>query len=151
VRSTALVILILGFTAALTAAAIEFVPELLHFPVVEYLIPGDIQIAVYKHGDTSHASCKHSAGKIADAIRANCPTCTVIERCYRGLHPEHRKILSRETLSRPSLRMGDRSLVQTIFTKEPQLALSICQQIEQQTASHPVHLRLRCFPSNVPR
>lgn len=139
--------LVLGLTAALTWAAIAFLPESLHFPVVEYSIPGNVQVAVYKSGESDQDSCKNSAGKFGNAIRANCPTCEVVERCFRGLSSEHRKILSQEPLSTPSLRMPGGKLVQTILAKDPQLALVVCLQIEQYTALNPADQRLRCFPA----
>ena len=43
-------LLIVGLTALLTAAAIEFLPETLYFPVVEYAVTADIQVALLKDG-----------------------------------------------------------------------------------------------------
>lgn len=144
-------ILVLGLTAALTAAAIEFLPETLYFPVVEYTTPENIQIAFFKNGELGQSSCQQAAGKVAIAIRANCPACKVVERCFRGLDAERRKILSREPLSTPSVRQQGGKLTMTLVTEDPQLALGVCWQTERQTASQPVDQRLRCFPALVPR
>ena len=144
-------ILVLGLTAALTAAAIEFLPETLYFPVVEYTTPENIQIALFKNGELDQSSCEQSAGKVVIAIRASCPTCKMVERCFRGLDAERRKVLSREPLSTPSVRMPGGELTMTLSTRDPQLALGVCQQIERQSASRRVDQRLRCFPALAPR
>jgi hypothetical protein len=141
----------LGLTAALTAAAIEFLPETLYFPVVEYTTPEKIQIAFFKNGELDQSSCQQAAGKVAIAIRASCPACKVVERCFRGLNAERRKILSQEPLSTPSVRQQGGKLTMTLATEDPQLALGVCRQIERQSASQPVDQRLRCFPALVPR
>jgi hypothetical protein len=140
-------ILVLGLTAALTLAAIEFLPETLYFPVVEYSTPENIQIALFKNGELDQSSCEQGAGRVAIAIRASCPTCKVVERCFRGLDAERRKILSREPLSTPSVRMQGGKLTMTLSTSDPQLALGVCRQTEVQTASQPTDQRLRCFPA----
>ena len=144
-------VLVLGLTAALTAAAIEFMPETLYFPVVEYATPDNVKFALLKNGELDQSSCDQGAGKVANAIRASCPTCSVAEHCYRGLDAERRKILSREPLATPSVRMQGGKLTMTISAGDPQLALSVCQQSERQSASQPVDQRLRCFPALVSR
>ncbi len=140
-------ILVLGLTAALTAAAIEFLPETLHFPVVEYSAPGNIRIGLYKNGELDQAKCRQVAAKVATAVRANCPACKVVERCLRGLDPERRTILSREPLVTASARMPGGKLTMTFSTVDPRLALGVCRQSERQTAAQPVDQRLRCFPA----
>lgn len=144
-------ILVIGITAALTAAAIEFLPETLYFPVVKYTTPENIQIAIFRNGEFDQPRCEQAAGKVANAIRANCPACKVVERCFRGLDAERRKILSREPLSTPSVRQQGGKLTMTLATEDPQLALGVCRQTEQQTATQPVDQRLRCFPASAPR
>jgi hypothetical protein len=144
-------ILVLGLTAALTAAAIEFLPATLYFPVVEYTTPENIRIAFFKNGELDQSGCEQAAGKAAIAIRANCPACKVVEHCFRGLDAERGKILSREPLSMPSVRMPGGKLTMTLSAGDPQLALGVCQQAERQSASQPVDQRLRCFPALAPR
>jgi len=106
---------------------------------------------VHKSGELDQSACRLSASKIRQAIVVNCPTCKVLEHCFRGLVAEHRKVLSREPLSIPSLRTPGGTLVQTITATDPQLALAICLQIEQHTALNPVDQRLRCSPALAPR
>lgn len=144
-------VLVLGLTAALTAAAIEFLPETLYFPVVEYATPENIRIALFKNGEFEQSGCEKNAAKAASAIRASCPTCKVLERCARGLEAEHRKILSREPLSTPSVRLPGGKLTMTLSTSDPQLALGVCQLTERQSASLPVDQQMRCFPALVSR
>lgn len=140
-------LLFIGLTAALTAAAIEFLPETLYFPVVEYSTPENILIALFKNGELDRASCELGVAKDASAVRKACPGCKVVERCVRGLDAERRKILSREPLATPSVRMQGGKLTMTLSTADPQLALGVCQQSEQQSASLPAAQRLRCYPA----
>ena len=140
-------ILILGLTAMLTAAAIEFLPETLYFPVVEYATPEDVRFTLLKNGELDQSSCDQGTGRVANAIRASCPTCKVAERCVRGLDAELRKMLSREPLPMPSVRLPSGKLTMTISAADPQLALGVCRQTEAQTASQPPEQRLRCFPA----
>jgi len=137
--------MVLGLTAALTAAAIEFLPETLYFPVVEYSTPENIQIALYRNGELEQSSCEQVAGRVATAIRAGCPACKVAERCVRGLDAGHRKVLSREPLAAPSVRMPGGKLTMTFSSVEQQLALGVCRQSEKQSALQPVDQRLHCF------
>jgi hypothetical protein len=140
-------ILIVGLTMLLAAAAMEFLPETLFFPVVEYSAPENIRIALLKNGELDHSRCEQGARQVANAIRASCPSCKVIERCFRGLDAERRKILSRDPLATPSARAPGGKLTMTISAADAQLALAVCRQTEQQTASQPVDQRLRCFPA----
>ena len=141
----------LGVTLLLTAATIQFLPETLYFPVVEYSTPENIQLMLLKNGELEQSSCEQGASQVARAIRSNCPACKVVERCVRGLDAEHRKILSREPLAIPSVRLPSGKLVMTFFAADAQLALAVCRQTEAQTASQPVDQRLRCYPALTPR
>ena len=142
----ALPILILGLTLLLAAAAIEFLPETLYFPVVEYSTPEHMQIALLKNGELDRSDCEQGASRVANAVRANCPACKAVARCVRGLDAERRKILSQEPLSTPSVRQQGGKLSMTLAAEDPQLALAVCLQTEQQTASQPVDQRLECVP-----
>lgn len=144
-------ILILGLTAMLTAAAIEYLPETLYFPVVEYATPEHIRIALYKNGEPELSACEQGASKVAVAIRAGCPGCKVVERCFRGLDAGRRNILSREPLSTPSVRAPGGKLTMTFSAVDPQLALGVCEQSERLSAAQPAGQRLRCFAALAPR
>ena len=144
-------ILILGLTAMLTAAAIEFLPETMYFPVVEYSTPENIQFALLKNGELDQAACERGAGQVTRAVRANCPACKFVERCIRGLDAERRIILSRDPLATPSVRLPGGKLSMTISAADPELAMAVCRQTEAQTASQPADQRPRCYPALVPR
>ncbi len=146
-RYAGLAILVVGLTLLLSAAAIELLPETLFFPVVEYATPENIGIALFKNGELDQSSCEQGTRQIVEAVRANCPSCKVDERCFRGLDAERRKILSQEPLSKPSARVQGGKLTMTFSAADVQLALDVCRQTEQQTASQPVDRRLRCFPA----
>jgi hypothetical protein len=151
VRYKALPILVLGLTVLLSAAAIEFLPETMYFPVVEYSTPEKIQVALFKNGELDKTGCEMGARQVAEAVRAICPGCKVAGRCVRGLDAERRKILSRDPLATPSVRQQSGTLAMTFATEDPELALGVCRQTERQTASLPVDQRLRCFPALAPR
>jgi hypothetical protein len=144
-------VLILGLTGLLTAAAIDFLTENFFFQIVAYSTPENMKILLLKNGELELSSCEQGASQVASAIRASCPACKVMERCIRGLDAERRKILSQEPLSTPSLRQQGGKLTMTLATEDPQLALGVCRQTEQQTASQSVDQRLRCFPALAPR
>jgi len=106
---------------------------------------------MYKNGEPDQSACKENAGKIANAIRASCPACKVIESCVRGLDSKRRNILSRDPLAVASARLPNGTLTMTISAADTPLALSLCRQTELQTASKAADLRLRCFPALSPR
>lgn len=147
----ALPLLILGLAMALTAAAIEFLPDTLYFPVIEYSAAENMRIALFKNGELDQSSCEQAARRTESTIRAHCPACQVVGRCLRGLDAERRKILSREPLSTPSARIAGGKLTMTFSSGDPQLALAVCRQTEGQTAAQPVDQRLRCVPALAPR
>ena len=124
----ALPLLILGLAMALTAAAIEFLPETLYFPVIEYAAPENIRIALLKNGELDQSSCEQAASRMESAIRAHCPACQVVGRCFRGLDAERRKILSQEPLATPSARIAGGKLTMTFSSQDRQLALDVCRQ-----------------------
>lgn len=144
--SKSLPVLILAVTAILTAAAIEFLPETLYFPVVEYSMPGDIQVMMLKYGEPDIPRCERSVSQVAGSVRASCPNCKYVERCVRGLDAERRKILSREPLATASLRTQSGKLIVTVSAKNPDLALSVCRLVAEQTASQTTDKKLLCFP-----
>jgi len=77
-------IVIFGLIVILAVAAIEFLPETLYFPVVEYTTPENVHVVMLKNGEPDKSGCEKSAGKLVSAIRANCPNCKYVGRCSRG-------------------------------------------------------------------
>ncbi len=140
-------VLILGLTALLTAAAIEYLPKTLYFPVIEYTTPDNIRFRLLKNGELDQTGCERGAHSVAQAIIASCPKCKVAERCFRGLDAERRRILSREPLLTPSIRTPDGKVAMTISADDPQLAMSVCRASEHQSASQPPDRRPHCFPA----
>jgi len=145
--SKTLPVLILAVTAILTAAAIEFLPATLYFPVVDYSMPGDIQIVMFKYGEPDIPRCERSLNRVVESVRASCPDCKYTQRCVRGLDSEHRKTLGFEPLTTVSLRTENGGLTLTVSAKNPHLALTICRLIAQQTAAQTANKKLLCFPA----
>ena len=140
-------LLILGLTAASTAAATEHSPKTMYFSVIEYSTGEDIRFTLLTSGEPDRSSCERATSQFARVIRASCPQCKVVERCVRGLDAERRKVLSREPLSMPSARLPGGKLTMTFVAADPHLALAACRQIEAQTASLTVDQRLTCYPA----
>jgi hypothetical protein len=143
--------LVLGVTAALTAAAIEFLPRTLYFPNVEFSTPEGYKIVFLRRAAADQRSCEQQVGRIASALRPGCVNCTLRERCLRGLDDEQRKALSREPLPLPSARNLAGVTAITFSAPDPKLALMACQMSERQSAAQPADQRLRCFPAGVSR
>lgn len=145
--SKTLPVLILAVTAILSAAAIEYLPETLYYPVVEYSMPGDVQITMLKYGEPDIPRCKRSISQVARSVRASCQDCKYVERCVRGLDGERRKILSHDPLTTASLRTQSGNLTVMVSAKNPDLALSVCRLVAEQTASQTADKKLLCFPA----
>ncbi len=144
-------IIIVVLTVILIAAAIEFLPATLYFPVVEYSTPGNIHFVLLKNGEPDKSSCKKSVSQVAGAVRASCADCKYVERCLQGLDDERKKILSREPLATPSLRTQDGRLTMTVSAADPEVAMSVCRLAAEQTASQTADRRLLCSPASAPR
>lgn len=144
-------LLVVVTTAGLTAAAIEFLPQTLFFPVVDFFAPGGMQTTFLQSGQTTARACERRLGETMTSLRAACSACKVVERCARGLSPEQRRVLSHESISQPSARAANASLTVVFRATDPDLAMSVCRQAEATSAPHPAEARLRCFAAGVPR
>ncbi len=138
-------VLLLCAAGLLSWAAIEFVPETLYFPTVEYAMPGNLRFAMLKPGEPDLDSCRQTTSQLVKSVRAQCPSCTYVEHCTRGLSREARRILSREPLETASVRTPGNGVTMTISAPDPELASSVCQLIEQQSAAQSAEKRARCF------
>ena len=143
--------LVLGVTAVLTAAAIEFLPRTLYFPNVEFSTPEGFRIVFLRHAAADKRSCEQQVARMTSALRPGCANCTLHERCLLGLDDEQRKVLSRGPLPLPSARNSAGSTAITFSAPDPKLALMACQLSERQSAAQPADQRLRCFPAGTAR
>jgi hypothetical protein len=146
-----LLMLVPAAVALLSAAAIEFLPATLYFPVVEYSMPGEIQIAMLRYGELDMPRCERSMNQLVAGARVSCPTCKYVERCVRGLDAAHRRVLSREALATASLRTQNSNLTLTVSSTNQELALSVCRLVAEQAAVLTTGQRLLCFPPSTPR
>ena len=150
-RHRLLPIAILALTAGLTAAAIQFLPQTLFFPVIEYTVAEGIHVAMYRTGELNRAACEQSAAPAARLLR-QCLDCKLVERCVRGLDAAHRQILSRSPLAAPSAGQPGGALTITFAASDPDAALAACQQMAAQTANaQPANQRLTCHPPGTAR
>jgi hypothetical protein len=144
-------LLVVAATAGLTAAAIEFLPRTLYFPVVDFFAPSGVQTTFLQPGRTKEQDCEHMLGEATTSLRAVCSACKVVQRCVRGLPAAQRRALSHEPIPQPSARAANAPLTAVFAATDPNLAVSACRQAEQMSASHPAESRLRCFEAGVPR
>ena len=149
--SKTLLVLVPAVVAALSAAAIEFLPATLYFPVVEYTVPGDVRVAMLRYGEPDMPRCERSMNQLVAGVRASCPACKFVERCVRGLDAGHRKILSREPLTTASLRTQNGNLTLTLSSANAEVALGMCRVAADQSAALPSDQKVLCFPPSTPR
>jgi hypothetical protein len=144
-------LLVVAITGALSAAAIEFLPQTVFFPVVALSAPGGLQVNFLQPGREERANCEKIVAEIARAHRASCAECKVNSQCAQGLTAEQRRVLSREAIGVPSARMAGGALTITFSAADANLALAACRQSEQQSAAQAASANLRCYPAGAPR
>lgn len=144
-------LLVLGLTAGLTAAAIEFLPRTLYFPNVEFATPEGLKIVFLRRAAADRRSCEQAVSRMTSVLRPGCVNCTILERCLHGLDAEQTRALSRDPFPLPSARTPAGTTAITFSAPNPQLALVACQLSEKQSAAQPADQRLRCFPAGAPR
>ena len=144
-------LLVVFVTAGLTAAAIELLPRTLLFPVVDLFAPTGVQTTFVEPGETTVEDCERKLSEEAQALRATCSTCKIVERCLRGLPPTLRRALSHEPILQPSARAVNEALTVIFSAPDPRLALSACQRAEAMSAPRPAASHLECFAAGTPR
>jgi hypothetical protein len=144
-------LLVVATTAGLTAAAIEFLPRTLYFPVVVFFAPSGVETTFLQPGQTTEHDCEHMLGEATKSLRAVCGACKVVQRCVQGLSAAQRRALSHEPIPQPSARAANAPLTVVFAATDPGLALNACRQAEQMSASQPAESRLRCFTAGASR
>jgi hypothetical protein len=145
-------LVVVALTGGLTAAAIEFLPQTLFFPVVEMSTPNGLRVTALQPGWTERSECEHLLGEVAPRLgAANCDGCKIVQRCVRGLSAATRGALSRDAIAQPSARAGNGGLIIVFSAADPNVAMGACRQSQQLSASYPVESRLECFAAGAPR
>ncbi len=142
---------VVAITAGLTAAAIEFLPQTVYFPVLELSAPGGLQVTFLQPGRIERGACEKIVTELERSFGANCPGCKLIHDCARSLSAEQRRALSREPIAQPSARMESGALTITFAAADVNFAMAACRQSEQQSAAQAAGAHLRCFPAGAPR
>jgi hypothetical protein len=142
---------VVAVTVGLTAAAIEFVPHTLFFPIVEVSLPGGLRVTALQPGLTEKRECESSIREVTSRLDAYCQGCEVVQRCPRGLPTALRGALSHEAMAQPSARAGDGGLTLVFLGRDPAVTMDACRQSQQLSASYAVESRLECFAAGVPR
>jgi hypothetical protein len=144
-------LLVVATTVGLTAAAIEFLPLTLFFPVVDFFAPGGLQTTFLQPGRTKASECEHMVGETAKSLSTVCRGCKIARRCVQGLPAAQRRALTREPIAQPSARAEDGALTVVFSAPDPNVAMDACRASEQMSASYGVESRLRCFAAGAPR
>jgi hypothetical protein len=144
-------LLVVAATVGLTAAAIEFLPRTLFFPVVDFFAPGGMQTTFLQPGQTKASECEHMVSETAKSLRTVCRDCKIVRRCVRGLSVAQRRALTREPIAQPSARAGGGALIVVFSAPDPNVAMEACRRSEQMSPFSGVESRLRCFAAGVPR
>lgn len=144
-------LVVAAVTVGLTAAAIEFLPHTLFFPVVEVSLPSGLHVTALQPGLTEKRECESMIAEVTARLGANCHGCTVVQRCPRGLPAAMRGALSRQAIAQPSARAGEGGFTIVFSAADPAATMDACRQSQQLSASFPVESRLTCFAAGTPR
>lgn len=149
-RSLALVFGTLTLIAALSVAAIRYLPDTLHYPVVKLRSGTEFEVIFLGNGVANIAACTRKTSELARPLRDSNAGLDISTNCWQGLDVESRKLLSNAPLTTPSARMGNG--VTVIYrSRDPNVALLACRQSE--AASRPLEpgKLVRCVEPGKPR
>ena len=146
----AIAVALVTLTLGLTWAAIEFMPLGLHFPVVTFSVPGQLEMTFIAPGDADSKACARKAGEIATPLKTAAPGLPIVANCTAGLTADIRKFLSRAPIDAPSVRMADGTVV-VYRAGASDLALAACKQSEAATSTQPEAKRVVCRLAGSPR
>ncbi|MFY9327270.1 MAG: hypothetical protein WAO76_04505 [Georgfuchsia sp.] len=144
-RTFAIVFGVLALIAALSVAAIEYLPATLYFPIVRLHSGNELDVTFLGTGSANIEACAMKSDELARPLKASRAGIITVA-CARGLDDETRKLLSRTLLDMPTIRMSN-GVVIVFRSREPQLALDACLQSEAASRSFSVEKRLTCIPA----
>ncbi|WP_220636202.1 hypothetical protein [Georgfuchsia toluolica] len=148
-RTFAVVFGVLALIVALSAAAIEYLPATLYFPIVRLHSGGELDVTFLGAGFANSEACATKSDELAKPLKAS-RAGIITAACARGLDDESRKLLSRAALDVPTVRMQN-GVVIVFQSREPRLSLAACLQSEAASRSFGVERRLKCIPAGNPR
>ena len=148
-RIFSVILAVLALIAALSVAAIEYLPATLYFPVVNLHSGAGLDVTFLGTGYTNSAACTSKSDELAKPLQQS-RAGTITAACVRGLDEESRKLLSKSALDAPSIRMQNGVLI-VFRSREPQLSLEACKQSEVASLVLSVEKRLKCIPAGNPR
>lgn len=144
-RTFAVVFGVLALIVALSAAAIEYLPGTLYFPIVKFRHGSELDITFLGAGFADIEACTIKSGELSKPLQES-RAGIVTTACIRGLDGESRKVLSREPLDAPSIRMQN-GVVVVFQSREPRISLDACVQSEAASKAFSVEKRLICIPA----
>jgi len=144
-------LLVVAITVGLTAAAIQFFPETLYFPVAELSSQTARQVTILDAGRTERVACERVLVELAKTFSEACGDCTAHLRCVHGLSPDRRRALSHERIAQPSAR-GLAGTPTVVFSAaDPRMAMDACRQTQRESAAYAPESRVRCFAAGASR
>lgn len=148
-RTFAVVFGVLVMIAALSVAAIEYLPATLYFPIVKLRQGSELDVTFLGTGFADIEACTMKSDELAKPLKVSRAGIITVA-CARGLDDESRKLMSRAALDVPTIRM--RNGVAIVFrSREPGLSLDACLQSEAASHALSVEKRLTCIPAGKPR
>lgn len=132
--------------AALFAAAIEYLPSTLYFPIVRVRNGAELEVTFLGTGFADIAACMNKSDELAKPLKENRAGLVLTTACIQGLDAELRKWLSRKPLDVPSIRMRNGTLI-IYQARDPQLSLAVCKQSEAASLTLSADKRLTCIPA----
>ncbi len=131
-----------GLVGLMAMAAVEWLPQTLHYPELRFAASDSLTLRFIKYGKRSDAECRQKLLALRDILAKSCPTCVLEARCVEGLDSEHRVFLSNEAVQMPTARLPDG--VVAYASPIDELAVSACKQSELATKSLPERRQVKC-------
>lgn len=103
------------------------------YPYVTVQSGEPLQIRFLQHGVTERERCEVRTRLVADAVRAQCTVCRIVEaRCLEKLDPIQRKFLYGQPVDVPTMRIPEGAIA--FFAATPELAYQTCKESASQTS-----------------
>jgi hypothetical protein len=134
---------VVGLVWLLAAAAIEWLPQTLHYPEISFAASENLVLRFVKYGKPTDTECRQTLAAMRDALARGCPACVREARCTAGLDAEHRMLLSNIPVPMATARIADGVVAYT--SSDHAVALSACRQSQQATATLPERHRVKCY------
>lgn len=121
-------------TLLIAAAAAAFLAQRTQYhPYVVFQATDTLRMVFIQRGQALRHDCEAIADRVAEAVRAQCATCRVVEKlCLDQLDSRQRKILSGQPLDIPVMRAPGGAVA--FLSSTPAFAGEVCREAERQAS-----------------